>query len=130
MKKTLLTVLCSFLLIAFSNLAFSFDNSGKNEFTTINSDKAVVFIDESNQTMTIVFDDISSVDYHSVLDLDRMDNDLKYKTRLMQYFGGMLIAQKGKLKELHVQSNGEQFKFSFDREHISKVVNMMVNRGE
>jgi hypothetical protein len=95
-----------------------------NELFNIDSEKVGVRFENNGNDFIMTFDDDKLDKMHSVIDMSRT-TDLKYKTRVMRYFGGLLVNKTFLFKNLIVITKDGKYEMPFTRENISKIVNMM-----
>lgn len=117
MKRLILFV----LVLAVSTQVFSAD--GAETLNSISAHKAIVKIDAVHKELVISFDQ-NETNAHSVIILNHMDN-LEYKTRVMRYFGGMLVQKSYDFEKIVVKYENERVVYDFNRENLSKIVNVM-----
>ncbi len=100
--------------------------AGTNDLFSINSKKVGIRFDNDGKDFIMTFDDNRLDNMHSVIDIARTA-DLKYKTRVMRYFGGLLVNKTFLFKKIIVLTKDGAYEMPFNRENISKIVNMMCN---
>jgi len=88
----------------------------------INSTFAAVSFDVENESLIITFCDTVKKPYHSVIDIMKT-RDLGYKTRIMRYFGGLLVNDTYKFRHLVVIVEGKRHVFKWTRQNVSLMVN-------
>ena len=98
--------------------------AGTNDLFNIRSEKVGVSFENGGRDFIMTFDDDKLVNMHSVIDISRT-TDLKYKTRVMRYFGGLLVNKTFPFETIIVITKEGHYEMPFTRENISKIVNMM-----
>ncbi len=98
--------------------------AGTNDLFHIDSEKVGVRFDNNGKDFIMTFDDDRLQNMHSVIDISRTV-DLEYKTRVMRYFGGLLVNKTFPFKKIIVLTKDGSYEMPFNRENISKIVNMM-----
>ncbi len=98
--------------------------AGTNDLFNIRSEKVGVSFENEGRDFIMTFDDDKLVNMHSVIDIART-TDLKYKTRVMRYFGGLLVNKTFPFETIIVITKDGHYEMPFTRENISKIVNMM-----
>ena len=81
------------------------------------------------KTLVLTFSDELDHGMHSIIDIERI-NDLEYKTRVMRYFGGLLVNETHQFKNLVVVIDGERMKYDWNRANVSTVVKKMCKQAE
>lgn len=99
------------------------------ESVSINVDHVAVDFENNDREVVLVFNDTLDRTSHTVIDIQKI-TDLEYKTRVMRYFGGLLVNESYHFSKLIVISNGERFVYHWTRKNVSTVVNKMVHRAE
>ena len=100
--------------------------AGTKDLFNIDCDKVGVHFENDGIDFVMTFDDDKLEKMHSVIDINRTD-DLKYKTRVMRYFGGLLVNKTFPFEKIIVITKDNRLEMPFTRENISKIVNMMCN---
>ncbi|NJN28557.1 MAG: hypothetical protein HC819_22565 [Cyclobacteriaceae bacterium] len=118
MKK--LIILSFALALTFPALA----TVGTLENIEVNSSYVGVKFEDDDQTLVLSFSDQIHEPMHSVIQISKI-SDLKYKTRVMRYFGGLVVCQSYKFKNLVLEIDGQRMSYDFTRANVSTVVNKM-----
>jgi hypothetical protein len=105
MKYTLTFILAALLPLA------GFANTGTLESIVLNSEEVSVSFEDSDKTLVLTFTDKHDQASHSVIDLRRI-KDLEYKTRVMRYFGGLLVNDTYHFKNLVVIIEGRRMQYT------------------
>jgi len=117
-------------LLSFSLVLSIFITSSVNADTkdlfNIDCEKVGVRFENDGMDFVMTFDDEKLDKMHSVIDISRT-NDLEYKTRVMRYFGGLLVNKTFPFEKIIVITKDDRIEMPFTRENISKIVNMMCN---
>ena len=113
--KSAVILVFTFLLSA---LICQADDKEKKEL------KAGVYFEEEKSQLTIVYGADPFKSFHSVIELNRMD-DLSYKTRVMRYFGGILVSQQLTFDKIVVVDDRGVREYLFNRANMSSVVKEM-----
>ncbi len=90
----------------------------------INSTFAAVSFDVENESLIITFCDTVKKPCHSVIDIMKTKN-LAYKTRIMRYFGGLVVNDTYKFRHLVVIVDGKRHVYEWNRYNVSLIVNKM-----
>jgi hypothetical protein len=122
--KNLTTVLVA-LFISYSAMA----DTGALESVEVKTDLVGVNFEDHNKTLVLTFSDEIENSAHSVIKIARI-NDLEYKTRLMRYFGGLLVNQTHKFKTLVVVIDGKRMTYDWSRDNVSIMVKKMCAQAE
>lgn len=120
-----LILLISFLFISIT----SFADVGALESIEVKTGLVGVIIEESSDTLVLTFSDEIDEPMHSVINIVRI-NDLEYKTRVMRYFGGLLVNDTFKFKNLVVVIDGKRMLYDWSRANVSIVVKKMCQQAE
>ena len=115
-----LIVLASFAAIA-EKLAL--------ESIEVTSNQVGVSIENNDKDLVLTFDNHTLSGTHSIIQIGRL-NDLKYKTRVMRYFGGLLVNNTFTFKKLVVVVNGDRMEYDWSRTNVSTVVKKMCLQAE
>lgn len=107
----------------------SFADIGTLESVELSSDLVSVSIEDNDESLVLSFtnDALSSV--HTVIQIERI-KDLEYKTRVMRYFGGMLVNNTFHFKNLVVVVDGKKLIYRWSRDNVSTIVNKMCHQAE
>lgn len=112
-------------LLAFSALA----DTGTLETINVNSELVGISFEDNDKTLVMNFSDEILGKSHSVIKINRI-NKLEYKTRVMRYFGGLLVNDTYKFKNLVVVIDGKRLKYDWSRDNVSTVVKKMCHQAE
>jgi hypothetical protein len=123
MKYILTIILLSHFTIA------SFGDTGTLESIDFNTDLVAINFEDNQKTIVLDFSDQYLDRAHSVIDIKRI-NDLEYKTRVMRYFGGLLVNETHQFKDLVIIVDGKRMKYSWTRTNVNTVVNKMCRLAE
>ncbi len=115
-----------FSLILLLLISISVNAAGTKDLFNIDCDKVGVHFENDGIDFVMTFDDDKLGKVHSVIDINRTD-DLKYRTRVMRYFGGLLVNKTFPFEKIIVITKDNRLEMPFTRENISKIVNMMCN---
>ncbi len=113
------------LLIALS----AFADTGTLESIDVNTDLVGINFEDNQKTLVLNFSDEIKEKSHSVIHIKRI-NDLEYKTRVMRYFGGLLVNETHQFKNLVVIIDGRRLKYDWTRANVSTVVKKMCRQAE
>ena len=118
----------TFLLTAF--LAFSaMADTGTLESIKLDSELVGISFEDNDKTLVLDFSDEIKGKSHSIIKINRI-NDLEYKTRVMRYFGGLLVNDTYKFKNLVVVIDGKRLKYDWSRANVSTVVKKICRQAE
>jgi hypothetical protein len=117
------------LLIVFSFSTSAFADTGTLETIEVDTDLVGINFENNEKTLVLTFSDNIVTTMHSVIDLRRI-NDLEYKTRVMRYFGGLLVNNTYNFKNLVVIIDGKRLIYDWNRENISTVVKKMCQQAD
>jgi len=120
-----LTLLSLALFISFT----SFADLGALESVKLSSDLVGVSFADNDESLVLTFTNEIDKKVHTVIDIERI-NDLEYKTRVMRYFGGMLVNSTFSFKNLVVIVDGEKKSYRWSRDNVSTIVNKMCHQAE
>jgi len=95
----------------------------------VSTDQVGINFEDNCKTLVITFNDHIESSMHCVINIERI-NDLEYKTRVMRYFGGLLVNETHKFKNLVVVINGERMQYDWTRSNVSTVVKKMCHQAE
>jgi hypothetical protein len=123
MKYTLTFILAALLPLA------GFANTGTLESIVLNSEEVSVSFEDSDKTLVLTFTDKHDQASHSVIDLRRI-KDLEYKTRVMRYFGGLLVNDTYHFKNLVVLIEGRRMQYNWSRANVSTLVKKMCLKAD
>ena len=104
--------------------ATSFADTGILETFEVKTDLVGVKFENNNKTLVLTFSDAINSSMHCVIDIKRI-NDLEYKTRVMRYFGGLLVNETHQFKDLVVVVDGKRMNYDWSRDNVSIVVRKM-----
>lgn len=85
--------------------------------------------EDQNKTLVLTFSDQIEESMHCVINIANI-NKLEYKTRVMRYFGGLLVNETHKFKNLIVVVDGKRMKYDWSRANVSIMVNKMCRQAE
>ena len=102
----------------------SFADTGILETFEVKTDLVGVKFEDNNKTLVLTFSDAINSSMHCVIDIKRI-NDLEYKTRVMRYFGGLLVNETHQFKNLVVVVDGKRMNYDWSRDNVSIVVRKM-----
>ena len=123
MKNLILFISTLFISIS------SFADVGTLESIEVETDLVGVKIEESSETLVLTFSNQIDEPMHSVIKIARI-NDLEYKTRVMRYFGGLLVNDTFKFKNLVVVIDGKRMLYNWSRANVSIMVKKMCQQAE
>ncbi len=116
------------LFVLFISIA-TFAETGTLEAIEVKTDLAGINFENNNKTLVLTFRDEINEPMHCVIDIVRI-NDLEYKTRVMRYFGGLLVNETHKFKKLVVVIDGKRMNYDWNRANVSIMVNKMCQQAE
>ena len=116
------------LFILFISIAAIAD-TGILETIEVKTDLAGINFEDNHKTLVLTFSDEINEPMHSVIDIVRI-NDLEYKTRVMRYFGGLLVNETHKFKKLVVVIDGKRMSYDWNRANVSIMVNKMCQQAK
>lgn len=116
------------LLFAFITLS-AFADVRAIETIEVSTDQVGINFENNDKTLVLTFSDKIDQAMHCVIDIERI-NDLEYKTRVMRYFGGLLVNETHKFKNLVVVIDGERMEYNWSRDNVSIVVKKMCHQAE
>jgi hypothetical protein len=99
------------------------------ETIEVSTDQVGVNFEDKNKTLVLTFSDRIDRSMHCIINIERI-NDLEYKTRVMRYFGGLLVNETHQFKNLVVVIDGERMKYDWTRDNVSTVVKKMCHQAE
>ena len=117
------------LLIAFSISTATLADIGTLEAIEVDTDLVGINFEDNQKTLVLTFSDNIITSMHSIIDLRRI-NDLEYKTRVMRYFGGLLVNDTHKFNTLIVIIDGKRLVYDWSRDNVSTVVKKMCQQAE
>jgi hypothetical protein len=123
MKYSLTFILVA--LVAFSSQA----DTGTLESIEVKTDLVGINFEDNDKTLVLNFSDDIQGKSHCVIDIKRI-NDLEYKTRVMRYFGGLLVNETHQFKNLIVIIDGKRMKYDWSRANVSTMVRKMCSQAE
>ena len=107
----------------------SYADIGTLESIEVNTDLVGVNFEDNHKTLVLTFSDKVMGSQHCVIDIQRI-NDLEYKTRVMRYFGGLLVNETHQFKNLVVVIDGERMEYLWNRTNVSTMVKKMCDQAE
>jgi hypothetical protein len=107
----------------------SFADTGTLENIDVNSDLVGVNFEDNDKTLVLNFSNVINDKPHSIIDIRRI-NDLEYKTRVMRYFGGLLVNETHQFQNLVVIVDGKRTQYDWSRANVSIIVNKMCRQAE
>ena len=122
--KNLITLL---FIIFISNATLA--DTGILETVDVKTDLVGINFEENNKTLVLTFSNQILEPMHCVIDICRI-NDLEYKTRVMRYFGGLLVNDTHKFKNLIVVIDGQRMKYEWTRANVSIMVKKMCQQAD
>ena len=114
-------------IVFISNATFA--DTGTLEALDVKTDLVGIKFEDNHKTLVLTFSDQILEPMHSVINIGRI-NDLEYKTRVMRYFGGLLVNETHKFKYLVVVIDGQRMKYEWTRANVSIMVNKMCHQAE
>lgn len=99
------------------------------ETIEVSTNQVGINFENNQKTLVLTFSDNIDQAMHSIISIARI-NDLEYKTRVMRYFGGLLINQTHQFKKLVVVIDGERMVYEWNRDNVSTVVKKMCHQAE
>ena len=112
-------------LLSFSAMA----DIGTLETISLDSKLVGISFEDNDKTLVMNFSDEIIGKSHSIIKINRISN-LEYKTRVMRYFGGLLVNDTYKFKNLVVVIDGKRLKYDWTRDNVSAVVKKMCHQAE
>ena len=101
-----------------------FADSGTLEAIEVNTDLVGIKFEDNDESLVLTFGDKIDEPMHCIIQIDKII-DLKYKTRVMRYFGGLLVNDSYKFKYLVVVIDGKRMMYDWSRDNVSIMVNKM-----
>ena len=105
----------------------SFADTGILETFEVKTDLVGVKFEDNDKTLVLTFSDAINSSMHCIIDIKRI-NDLEYKTRVMRYFGGLLVNETHQFKNLVVVVDGKRMNYDWSRDNVSIVVRKCVSK--
>lgn len=102
---------------------------GTLESVEVKSDLVGINFEDNERTLVLTFSDDIDKKMHSIIEIERI-NSLEYKTRVMRYFGGLLVNETYSFKNLVVEIDGKRMKYDWSRANVSIMVNKMCQQAE
>ena len=102
---------------------------GTLESVEVNTDHVGVNFEDDHKTLVLTFSDDIQGSMHSIIDLQKINN-LKYKTRVMRYFGGLLVNETHQFENLVVVIDGKRMMYDWSRDNVSTMVKKMCHQAE
>ena len=121
--KNLITLL---FIVFISNATLA--DTGILETVDVKTDLVGINFEENNKTLVLTFSNQILEPMHCVIDICRI-NDLEYKTRVMRYFGGLLVNDTHKFKNLVVVIDGQRMEYEWTRANVSIMVKKMCQQA-
>lgn len=106
----------------------SFADTGILETFEVKTDLVGVKFEDNDKTLVLTFSDAINSSMHCIIDIKRI-NDLEYKTRVMRYFGGLLVNETHQFKNLVVVVDGKRMNYDWSRDNVSIVVRKMCQQA-
>ena len=116
------------LSFAFLFSTTSFADTGILETFEVKTDLVGVKFEDNDKTLVLTFSDAINSSMHCIIDIKRI-NDLEYKTRVMRYFGGLLVNETHQFKNLVVVVDGKRMNYDWSRDNVSIVVRKMCQQA-
>ncbi len=117
------------LLLTFLLTSNTFADTGTLEDIDISSDQVGITFEDNNKTIVLRFENIILEPSNCVIDIDSIKY-LEYKTRVMRYFGGLLVNETHQFKNLIVIIDGKRTHYDWSRKNVSTIVNKMCRQSE
>jgi len=117
--KALITILFT-LLIGFAAMA----DINTLEAIEVKTELVGIKFEDNDETLVLSFGDEINEPMHSIIEIDKI-SDLKYKTRVMRYFGGLLVNDSYNFKNLVVIVDGKRMMYDWSRANVSIMVKKM-----
>ncbi len=121
--KTLLTIVFT-LFIGYSAIA----DVNTLEAIEVKTDLVGIKFEDNDETLVLSFNNEINEPMHSIIQIDKI-NDLKYKTRVMRYFGGLLVNDSYNFKNLVVIIDGKRMMYDWSRANVSIMVKKMCEQA-
>lgn len=99
------------------------------ETVEVKTDLVGIKFEDQNKTLVLTFSDQIEESMHCVINIANI-NKLEYKTRVMRYFGGLLVNETHKFKNLIVVVDGKRMKYDWSRANVSIMVKKMCQQAE
>jgi hypothetical protein len=122
MRNLIIIVIALFI----SNVALA--DLGTLEAVEVKTDLVGVKFEDQYKTLVLTFSDLIEESQHSVIQIANI-NKLEYKTRVMRYFGGLLVNETHQFKNLIVVVDGKRMKYDWTRANVSIMVNKMCQQA-
>jgi hypothetical protein len=106
----------------------SFADLGVLETMQVDAERVNISIADNDKSLVLNFNDEIEGKVHTSIDIQRI-NDLEYKTRVMRYFGGMLVNNTFHFKNLVVVVEGRRLVYSWSRDNVSAIVNKLCHQA-
>lgn len=116
------------LFIAFATFS-TFAEVGTLESIDVNTSKVSVNFEDNDKTLVLDFSEVTNGKVHCVINIKRINN-LEYKTRVMRYFGGLLVNETHQFKNLVIVVEGKRMKYDWSRDNVSTIVKKMCRQAE
>jgi hypothetical protein len=84
---------------------------------------------DNDKSLVLTFSDEVDTQGHTSINIGRI-NDLEYKTRVMRYFGGMLVNDTYNFRKLVVVVDGQRLVYNWSRDNVSAVVKKMCHQAQ
>ena len=122
--KALITILFT-LFIGFAAMA----DINTLEAIEVKTDLVGIKFEDNDETLVLSFSDEINEPMHSIIEINKI-NELQYKTRVMRYFGGLLVNDSYNFKNLVVVIDGKRMMYDWSRANVSIVVKKMCEQAE
>lgn len=99
------------------------------ETVEVKTDLVGIKFEDQDKTLVLTFSDQIEESMHCVINIANI-NKLEYKTRVMRYFGGLLVNETHKFKNLIVVVDGKRMKYDWSRANVSIMVKKMCQQAE
>lgn len=99
------------------------------ETVEVKTDLVGVKFEDKDKTLVLTFSDQIEDSQHCVIKIANI-NELEYKTRVMRYFGGLLVNETHQFKNLVVIVDGKRMKYDWTRANVSIMVKKMCHQAE
>lgn len=117
------------LILAFFIIFSASADTGTLESIDVTTELVGVNFEDNQKTLVLNFNNTITEDSHSIIDIKRM-NDLEYKTRVMRYFGGLLVNETHHFDSIVVIVDGQRMKYKWSRANISTIVSKICRQAE
>ena len=117
------------LVLALFIAQTSFADLGVLESMDVEADLVNISVADNDKSLVLTFSDEIDAQVHTSINLQRI-SDLEYKTRVMRYFGGMLVNDTYKFKNLVVVVDGQRLVYNWSRDNVSAIVKKMCHQAQ